>query len=517
MTIEAVKEPAGFQAREQRRHSMRTREQYIEGLRKMRKNLYYNGSRIDRDDELQQPALNVMGVTFDAVRDPELKDQCTATSHLTGQTINRFCHIHQNPDDLHKKQNMTRALCRKVGFCIQRCMGIDAVNAVNAVSFEADRSNGGNTEYHKNFLKWLEYFQTGDLVGACAQTDVKGERLKRPIQQTDPDMYLHVVEKKSDGIVVRGCKLHISEASIADEIMVIPTRALGPDEKEYAVAFAIPADHEGVKQVLSIHNFRGRKYYKKGFVGGYTDSYLIFDNVFVPWERVFLCGENDHGGVCALLFALFHRHSYSGCKPAIGDVLTGMASLAARHNGIRKTSHVREMLSEFIKITELGYAAGYTASALGKPEVYIPGMGSVPYGPGSCIPNSIYANVGRCLTGEAVFKEQEMLCSIAGGLPATFPNEGDLTDPELKPLLEKYLMRNPDVPIEDQIKFWMLYIDYSCSGFAGPMNYGNYHGGGSPIMEQIAITSQYNIKLRENIVNSIAGIEELKAGTLTSL
>jgi 4-hydroxybutyryl-CoA dehydratase/vinylacetyl-CoA-Delta-isomerase len=517
MTIEAVKEPAGFQAREQRRHSMRTREQYIEGLRKMRKNLYYNGSRIDRDDELQQPALNVMGVTFDAVRDPELKDLCTATSHLTGQTINRFCHIHQNPDDLHKKQNMTRALCRKVGFCIQRCMGIDAVNAVNAVSFEADRSNGGNTEYHKNFLKWLEYFQTGDLVGACAQTDVKGERLKRPIQQTDPDMYLHVVEKKSDGIVVRGCKLHISEASIADEIMVIPTRALGPDEKEYAVAFAIPADHEGVKQVLSIHNFRGRKYYKKGFVGGYTDSYLIFDNVFVPWERVFLCGENDHGGVCALLFALFHRHSYSGCKPAIGDVLTGMASLAARHNGIRKTSHVREMLSEFIKITELGYAAGYTASALGKPEVYIPGMGSVPYGPGSCIPNSIYANVGRCLTGEAVFKEQEMLCSIAGGLPATFPNEGDLTDPELKPLLEKYLMRNPDVPIEDQIKFWMLYIDYSCSGFAGPMNYGNYHGGGSPIMEQIAITSQYNIKLRENIVNSIAGIEELKAGTLTSL
>ena len=517
MTIKAVKEPAGFQAREQRRHSMRTREQYIEGLRKMRKNLYYNGSRIDRDDELQQPALNVMGVTFDAVRDPELKDLCTATSHLTGQTINRFCHIHQNPDDLHKKQNMTRALCRKVGFCIQRCMGIDAVNAVNAVSFEADRSNGGNTEYHKNFLKWLEYFQTGDLVGACAQTDVKGERLKRPIQQTDPDMYLHVVEKKSDGIVVRGCKLHISEASIADEIMVIPTRALGPDEKEYAVAFAIPADHEGVKQVLSIHNFRGRKYYKKGFVGGYTDSYLIFDNVFVPWERVFLCGENDHGGVCALLFALFHRHSYSGCKPAIGDVLTGMASLAARHNGIRKTSHVREMLSEFIKITELGYAAGYTASALGKPEVYIPGMGSVPYGPGSCIPNSSYANVGRCLTGEAVFKEQEMLCSIAGGLPATFPNEGDLTDPELKPLLEKYLMRNPDVPIEDQIKFWLLYIDYSCSGFAGPMNYGNYHGGGSPIMEQIAITSQYNIKLREYIVNSIAGIEELKSGTLTSL
>ncbi len=496
---------------------MRTREQYIEGLRTMRRNLYYRGRLIDRDDELQMPTLNVMGTTFDAAFDPELKDLCTATSHLTGNTINRFCHIHQNTDDLHKKQNMTRALCRKVGFCIQRCMGIDATNAVNAASYEADKLNNGNTEYHKNFLKWLTNFQNNDLVGCCAQTDIKGERLKRPIEQTDPDMYLHVVEKKKDGIVVRGCKLHISEASIADEILVVPTRALGPDEKDYAVAFAVPADHEGVKQVLSIHNFRPREHFKKGFSGGYTDSYLIFDDVFVPWDRVFLCGENDHGGMCALLFALFHRHSYSGCKPAIGDVMTGLASLAARHNGIRRTGHIREMLAEFIKITELGYAAGFTASAMGKPEVYVPGLGSVPYGPGSCIPNSIYANVGRCLTGEAVFEEQEMLCSIAGGLPATFPNEADIMNPELKPLLEKYLNRNPGASVEDQIKFWMLYIDYSCSGFTGPMNYGNYHGGGSPIMEQIAITSQYDIKLRENLVNYIAGVEELKPGTLTKI
>ena len=331
-------------------------------------------------------------------------------------------------------------------------------------------------------------------------------------------MYLHVVERKSDGIVVRGCKLHISEASIADEILVVPTRALGPDEKDYAVAFAVPADHEGVKQVLSIHNFRKRKKLsQRASPAAYTDSYLIFDDVFVPWDRVFLCGENDHGGICALLFALFHRHSYSGCKPAIGDVLTGMASMAARHNGIRKTGHIRTMLAEFIKITELGYAAGYTASAFGKPEIYIPGMGPVPYGPGSCIPNSIYANVGRCLTGEAVFEEQEMLCSIAGGLPATFPNEGDLLNPELKPLLEKYLNRNPNAPIEDQIKFWMLFIDYQCSGFTGPMNYGNYHGGGSPIMEEIAITSQYDIKTREHLVNYLAGVEKLKPGTLTKL
>lgn len=486
---------------------MRTKPEYIAGLRKMRRNLYHNGVKIDRDDELQVPALNVMGVTFEAVEDPELKDLCTATSHLTGRTINRFGHIHQSTVDLHKKQDMTRALCRKVGFCIQRCMGVDSLNAVNAASFEADKLNHGASEYHQNFLKWLERFQNEDLVGCCAQTDMKGERLKRPIQQTDPDMYVHVVEKKSDGIVVRGCKLHISEASIADEIMVVPTRALGPDEKDYAVAFAVPADYEGVKQVVSIHSMRKRAQFKRGFDIGYTDSYVIFDDCFVPWERVFLCGENDHGGLCALLFALFHRHSYSGCKPAIGDIILGLAAVAAEYNGIEKTPHVREMLAEIIKVTELGYAAGFTASSLGRPGVYIPGLGNCPYGPGSFIPDSIYANVGRCLTGEAVFHEQELLCRIAGGVPATFPYEGDLVHPELKDLLEKYLHRNPHVPVEDQIKFWMAFGDYTCSSLSGVMNYGNYHGGGSPIMEQIAITSQYDIKARKKWVKNLAGIK----------
>lgn len=491
---------------------MRTRAQYLEGLKKMKRNLYHNGGKIDRDDPEQFPALNIMGVTFDAAHDPETADLCTATSHITGETINRFCHVHQSPEDLHKKQDMTRVLCRKVGGCIQRCMGIDAINAVNAVSYEADKINKGASEYHKNFLNWLTYFQKNDLVGSCAQTDVKGERLKRPAQQTDPDAYVHVVERKSDGIVVRGCKVHISEASIADEIIVVPTRALGPNEKDYAVAFAVPADYDGVKQVVSIHNFRKRNHIQRGFEGGYTDSYVIFDDVFVPWERVFLCGENDHGGICALLFALFHRHSYSGCKPAIGDVLLGAAALAAEVNGIEKTSHVRTLLAEIIKVTELGYAAGYTASALAKSDVYIPGFGPVPYGPGSAIPNSIYANVGRCLTGEAVFHEQEILCDIAGGMPATFPYEGDLASPELKPLLDKYLKRNPDMPVADQIKFWLYFGDMTCSGLAGILNYGNYHGGGSPIMEQIAITSQYDIKLRKQMVKRLAGIETDKPG-----
>ena len=146
------------------------------------------------------------------------------------------------------------------------------------------------------------------------------------------------------------------------------------------------------------------------------------------------------------------------------------------------------------KIAELGYAAGYTASALGKPELTIPGFGTVPFGPGSYIPNSIYANVGRCMTGEAVFHEQEILCDIAGGMPSTFPYEQELTNEEIRPLMEKYLKRNDNLSTQDQIKFWMFLSDMTVSSLGGSLNYGGYHGGGSPIMEQIAITSQYDIE-----------------------
>jgi aromatic ring hydroxylase len=184
----------------------------------------------------------------------------------------------------------------------------------------------------------------------------------------------------------------------------------------------------------------------------------------------------------------------------------GTAALAAEVNNVHKASHVREKLAEIIMTTELGYAAGYTASDLGKPEVYIPGMGFVPYGPGSYIPNSIYCNVGRCLSGEAVYREAEILCDIAGGVVATFPHEKDFCNPELKDLLLKYTQRNPNMAVEDQAQFWRYLGDILCSATGGISKVGNYHGGGSPVMEQIAITSQYDIESRKKLVRYIAGM-----------
>jgi aromatic ring hydroxylase len=147
---------------------------------------------------------------------------------------------------------------------------------------------------------------------------------------------------------------------------------------------------------------------------------------------------------------------------------------------------------------------------MGKPEVYIPGVGFRPYGPGSYIPHSIYANVGRCLTGEAVFREAEILCDVSGGMPATFPYEGDFMNPETKDLLYKYITRNPDVHPEDAAQLWRYVGDLLCSATGGIHLLGSYHGGGSPIMEAIAITTQYDIESRKKMVKKLAGIQDRK-------
>lgn len=485
---------------------MRSKKDYINGLSKMKRNIYFDGELIDRTDELQMDCLNTIGLTYDEAEKPENQDLMTAISHLTGERINRFTHIHQNKEDLHKKQDMTRMLCQKVGGCIQRCMGIDASNAMYNVSYEADKHNNGETQYHENFKKWLTRFQKEDLIGCAAQTDVKGDRMLRPSEQPNPGSYVRIKERLKDGIVVEGCKVHISEASVADEVLVLPTRALRKDDRDWAVGFAVPGDWDGLKQVVTIHNLRPREHYKRGVTQGATDSYMIFDNCFVPWERVFLAGEHMLGGALALLFALFHRHSYSGCKPAIGDIILGVAALAAEANNIHKEPHVREKLAELIMVTELGYAAGYTASDLGKPELYIPGYGFVPFGPGSYIPHSIYCNVGRCLTGESVWREAEIICDISGGVSATFPHEKDFLNPETGELLLKYTKRSPNMSAEDQAQLWRLIGDSLCSASGGIAKVGGYHGGGSPIMEQIAITTQYDIESRKKLVRYIAGM-----------
>lgn len=473
---------------------MKPAQEYLEKLRSLRRNVFIDGQQVSRDDPRLMGGINTISLTYDMALKPEYDGLVTAKSHLSGEKINRFCHIHQSVEDLLKKQEMTRVLCRLVGGCIQRCMGADALNALSAVTYEIDQAKG--TEYHQRFLHFIRYFQDNDMVAAGAQTDVKGDRSKRPHQQADPDLYVRVVARKKNGIIVRGAKNHITIAPYAEEIIVLPTRALTEEEGDWAVSFAIPADTEGVYLVTRATSPRPRGRLKAPIATtGNADSFVIFDDVLVPWERVFMCGEREFGGTLALLFALYHRHSYTGCKPAVSDVLMGAAALVAEHNGVERADHIRHKLADYIGVAELVYAAGIAGAVKGHKA-----------GSGTFIPDVVFCNVGRRHAGENIYHEHQLLADIAGGLVATLPPEGDFYHEKIGPLMDKYIMRNPKISAEDQQRCFRMIGDIICSGFGGVWQIAGLHGGGSPIMETIAILGNYDLESRKAIARYLAGI-----------
>ncbi|MFH1002965.1 MAG: 4-hydroxyphenylacetate 3-hydroxylase N-terminal domain-containing protein [Chloroflexota bacterium] len=473
---------------------MLTSEEFRKRLFKMRRNVYLDGERIGRDDARLERQTNVYSLTYDLATDPEMLGLATATSSLSGQTINRFCHIHQSVEDLLCKQRMTRLGCHRAGGCIERCMGIDALNAISVVSYDADRARG--TEYNRRFTSWMRDYEEKDYTACMAQTDVKGNRPWRPHQQADPDLYLRVVEEKSDGIVIRGAKAHNTMAPLSDWLMVMPTRRLVEGEGEWAVACAVPADADGVKLIAHVSAPPPRQKLTAPFSNfGHVDCLTVFDNVLVPWEHVFLYGETDLAGELASLAALFHRHSYTGCKPSMTDIIIGATALIAEYNGIEQASHVREKLADMISVAELCYGTGVAAAVNAKKSAS-----------GTYVPDPVYCNVSRRHAGLNIYHEFDTLCDIAGGLPATLPSEADWYNEEIRPYLEKYIMRKPGISAEDQHRAFRFVADLSASAYTAWLQYAGVHGGGSPRMEELAILGAYDIEARKNVAKRLAGI-----------
>ncbi|MGC9325924.1 MAG: 4-hydroxyphenylacetate 3-hydroxylase N-terminal domain-containing protein [Desulfomonilia bacterium] len=476
---------------------LRTKEEYRERLFTMKPNVSIGGKLVTRDDQRLIPGVNVLELTYELAQDPKWKGLATATSAITGEEVNRWGHLPQNPYDLMQKQKLIRLSARRVGGCIQRCMGHDAINALAICTKEIDMAKG--TDYHQRFINYIREYQKKDLDGCCAQTDAKGDRLKRPSQQADPDQYVHIVEERKDGIVVSGFKMSITQAAYADEIIVLPTRALMEDDRDFAVAFAVPGDWEGMTLITRPVWLREKdepnaapfcKY-------GVSDSVIVFENCFIPKERVFMCGEWEFGRRIALLFADSHRHSYCGCKPGVSDILCGVTALAAEANGIQKVSHVREKLTEYAGTAELAFAAGIAAAVFGEKTAS-----------GVFFPNNIYANVGRRITGELIYNEYNTLTEIAGGISVTLPFGEDFEAGPFKDHLERFIVRNPNLSAEDSLKIWKLVENVGASPMTAWYEIAGVHGGGSPIMETIALGIEYDYKTRRNLARYLAGIDK---------
>lgn len=205
---------------------MMTSAEYIESLRKLNTRVYMFGEKIDNwvDHPIIKPSISCVAMTYSLAQNPEYEELMTATSHLTGKKINRFTHIHQSTEDLKNKVKMQRLLGQKTASCFQRCVGMDAFNAVYSTTYEIDEKYG--THYHENFKKFLIYVQDNDLTVDGAMTDPKGDRSKAPHAQKDPDMFVRVKERREDGIIVRGAKVHQTGSINSHWHIVMPTQAM---------------------------------------------------------------------------------------------------------------------------------------------------------------------------------------------------------------------------------------------------------------------------------------------------
>jgi 4-hydroxybutyryl-CoA dehydratase/vinylacetyl-CoA-Delta-isomerase len=478
---------------------LKTAEEYVASLRKMKWRAYFFGQQVENpvDFEIIKPSQNSVALTYQLAHDPRYSDLMTATSHLTGKTINRFTHIPQNTEDLVNKVKMLRLLGQKTGSCFQRCAGLDALITLSSVTYDLDEKN--DTEYRTRFIRFLEYVQNEDLVCNAAMTDVKGDRSLKPSQQADPDLYLRIIERKEDGIIVRGAKAHQTGALNAHEIIVMPTLTMGEDEKDYAVSFAIPSDTDGVIHFIGRQANDTRK-----LEGGAIDvgnlkfgasgheALVVFDNVFVPMNRIFMCGEYELTGTLIERFTSYHRQNYGGCKVGVGDVLIGSASTIAEYNGVERSSHIRDKITEMVHLNETMYACGLACSYEG---TKLPS--------GDYIVNPLLANVTKQNVTRFPFEMAKLATDIAGGAVGTLPSERDLKNPETAKYLEKYLKAKADVKTEDRIRILRL-IENMVLG-VGLVE--ALHGAGSPQAQRVMILRQADLEAKKKLSQLLAGVK----------
>jgi 4-hydroxybutyryl-CoA dehydratase/vinylacetyl-CoA-Delta-isomerase len=389
---------------------------------------------------------------------------------------------------------LLRVIAQQTGSCFQRCVGFDALNAVYSTTYDMDMKLG--TNYHNRFVRYLEYVQENDLMIAGAMTDPKGDRELSPSKQADPDLYVHVVEKNDNGIVIRGAKAHMTGMVNSHEMLIMPTAALKEDDKDYAISCAIPVDAPGVIHIFGRQTNDKRKFDEMdqgnaeyGIVGG--ECLTILENVFVPWDRVFMCGEYEFAGMLVERFATLHRQNYGGCKAGVSDVVTGAAAAIAEYNGAGKASHIRDKVVEMMHLTETLYCCSIACSSEG---VKLPS--------GAYYPNALLGNVVKQNVTRHIYEIDRLCQDIAGGFIATLPSEKDFNHPELGKYVRKYFAGKADYPTEERYRMARLIENMT----GGTALVESMHGAGSPQAQRIMLLRMGNLPHKIKLAKKLAGI-----------
>jgi 4-hydroxybutyryl-CoA dehydratase/vinylacetyl-CoA-Delta-isomerase len=481
---------------------LKTAKEYIESLRNLKLNLYLFGEKVENwvDDPIIRPSTNAVAMTYKMAHEAKTRDLAVTESMLTGKEVNRFISLFKSPDDMVRKIKLQRELGQRTACCFQRCVGMDGINATFSTTYEIDEAHG--TDYHQRFRKWLEYIQENDLTVAGAMTDVKGNRGVAPSQQEDPDMFVHIVERRDDGIVIRGAKANITGTANSHEMLLMPTLRMREEDKDYAVCCAVPTDAPGITHIYGRQSCDTRKLEEGDIdVGNYGfgghETLSIFEDVFVPRDRVFMNGEYDFSIMLVERFAAYHRQSYGGCKPGIADVLIGAAASMADYNGVRRAAHIREKIGEMIHLSETLHACGLACAHQGWKTKS-----------GNYQSDILLSNVCKLNTTRFPYEITRLAEDIAGGILVTTPSEKDFKHPKIGKYIDKYLKGDPAFSTEDRYRMLTL-IHAMCFGVVAPSYHTeSMHGAGSPQAQKIMIERQTDMAKKQQLSRSIAGIDK---------
>jgi len=473
-------------------------EDYIASLRGRNLRVFLFGELVEEpvDHPMIRPSINAVAATYDlALREP---DVATVESPSTGKRINRFLHVAQSAADLVAQNMMQRKLGQKTGTCFQRCVGMDAFNALHSVTYEIDEKHG--TNYHERLQAFLSEMQEHNYVVGGAMTDVKGDRSKAPHEQADPDLFVHVTKKNEEGVWLKGAKAHQTGCINSHWIIAMPTMRLGPKDEEYAIVAAFPVDAPGITYIYGRQSCDTRSMEGGSIDVGNADfsgqeAMVVLDDVFVPWSHVFMHGEYEFASMLVERFTCYHRRSYV-CKTGVGDVLIGAAAQIAEYNGADKASHVKDKLVQMTHLNETMYAAGIASSHQAKP------MKS-----GCYLNDDMLANVCKHHVTKMPFEIGRLAQDLAGGLVSTAPSEKELSHPELGALLEKYLKGRADVPTEARIRILRLIENMTMGRNAVGYLTESLHGAGSPQAQRIQIGRQMDLDAKKSLARKLAGVD----------
>jgi 4-hydroxybutyryl-CoA dehydratase/vinylacetyl-CoA-Delta-isomerase len=473
--------------------------EYIDSLRGRGLKVHYMGQRVAEpvDHPVIRPSIAAVARTYDlANEDPAL---ATAVVGETGRRVNRFLHVTESVADVVAQNKMQRRLGQQTGTCFQRCVGMDAINALHATTWSIDQAHG--TGYHARLRAFVRAMQAQNLVIGGAMTDPKGDRSKGPSEQDDPDLFVRVVERRPGGVVIRGAKAHQTGCINSHWIVVMPTMRLTPRDRDYAIVCAVPVDDPGLTFVVGRQSCDTRAL-EGGRIdqgnAGYSgqEALILIQDVFVPDELIFMDGEAAFAAELVERFTAYHRRSYV-CKTGVGDVLIGAAALIADYNGVASASHIRDKLVEMTHLNETIYGAGIAASHESR---------ATPSG--NYQNDEMLANVCKHNVTRFPYELARLAQDLAGGLLATLPAEQDFADADVGPLLHRLLRGRSGASAEARARVLRLIENLTLGRNAVGYLTESMHGAGSPQAQRIQIARQMQLEDKKQLARTLAGVTE---------